>query len=51
MKVLHLTHVWLETAFRRFQMATLRPMAPFEVVHQLRMRQLHLEDKARRLAL
>ena len=50
MKVLNLLHVWIEGAWRRFQMATLQPLAPFDVVHRLRMRQLHLEDKARRLA-
>lgn len=50
MKMLHLLHVWIEGAFRRFQLATLNPMAPFEEVHRLRMRQIALDDKARRLA-
>jgi hypothetical protein len=49
MKLLHLLHVWIESAWRRFQMATLLPMAPFEHVHRLRMRQVYLDDKARRL--
>jgi hypothetical protein len=31
-------------------LATLRPLAPFEHVHYLRMRQVYLDDKARRLA-
>jgi hypothetical protein len=50
MKMLHHLHVWIEGALRRFQIATLLPMAPFEHVHRLRMRQVALEDKARRLA-
>jgi hypothetical protein len=49
MKLLHLLHVWIESAWRRFQMETLDPLAPFEHIHALRMRQLALADKARRL--
>lgn len=49
MKVLHLLHLVIARAVNRFQLATVDPMAPSELMTRLVVRGGELDAKARRL--